>query len=215
MLLALTGYSYAQKTAISEADLDAVIKKSLDARQRLVSYRIRNSLVFFYSGREIKTLTEHVTPGRSRTVVERKERGKRTVTETIWIDKSRYIRVNDGTWTVTQLSTPSGDGSGSGSASVTTGNFREPPKIEQEFEYIGRKDLNGRAADVYEKVIRRTQVMLDTKIVTVETSTYWFDDRGMLLKQTQEGEITGKGRTFKTSTEYEYDPTIKIEAPIL
>src|SRR5688572_21184805 len=98
-LLSLSGYAYSQKRLISEAELSTVINKALEAR-RLVPYRIRKSMVIFQSGVEIETVTEHSPPGRARTVLTTRDGKKLSRTETIWIDKLRYERVDDGRWSV-------------------------------------------------------------------------------------------------------------------
>jgi len=102
IFLCLVGSAYAQRRPVTDAEMNAVIAKAAEARQKLNSYRLRESIVFYqFHGKDILTsVTEHLPPGRSHMVMERRRPSGVVKTETIVIDQVKYSRENGGAWSI-------------------------------------------------------------------------------------------------------------------
>jgi len=214
IFLCLVGSAYAQRRPVTDAEMNAVIAKAAEARQKLNSYRLRESIVFYqFHGKDILTsVTEHLPPGRSHMVMERRRPSGLVKTETIVIDQVKYSRENGGAWSIgAPLNSTQTTG---GSGSVVTRSFREEPKTEEKAQYLGPTKLGEIPAESYQ-VIRKT-TNSDGVMFTVTKTEYWFDSQGMLLKKVQEARLMNSTKIFEILSEYDYkeDPTIRIEAPI-
>ena len=214
ILLVLAGSAYAQQRAVTETEVESLLNKALEKR-KLVPYRITKLEVIHQTGLRIKSVTEHMPPRRARSVVERRDQTGKTRKERIWTDELRYEKVGSGPWSVFERARPGAEAKVSDeSGTVTTGTLTDE-KIEQKFEYLGRDDLDGKPTDVYKKVRKVTTELPIGRITVIETTRYWLSDQGMLLKEVSEGSAGNRQRAYTTTTDFEYDPTIKIEAPIL
>lgn len=157
-----------------------------------------------------KYINEIIPPDRSHFVVEKKTAKGIERTEYIDIGKERFIKENGGEWKKFEP-TGSGVGSGSGSGSGVE------PKIETSVKNILKKGetVNKQTVDLYQIVTNRKYIYPTKTYTDVQTESYWFDRSGRFVKTLEEYN-DGETKTVSRKTEtYEYDPNIKIEAPVL
>jgi hypothetical protein len=152
-------------------------------------------------------IVEYVPPDRLHT---RTTSPSGVVTETIRIGEQAYRKQGDGPWEVTRPLL--------GQQTLTQMIDAVLADIEHGVSavaFVGSEDMNGETTRVY-------QVFSRGKVGAVETqgaNTLWIrHSDGLLVKQASEvmpraeaEQPPVKGRSIQT---YEYDPTIKIEAPV-
>ena len=134
--------------------------------------------------------------------------------EIIQIGDKRFTKQPAGEWKlVTAQATGDGWGSGSGVGSAT-GTKTDPPKINLECEYVGTSEIKGVLVDQYKKVRTITFSTPNGRRTRIVAKKYWFDKKGLLVREISDDDFAGATKSYRTVVEYEYDPTIKIEAPI-
>ena len=150
-------------------------------------------------------ILEIVPPDKRREVEEVKSPTKNTRLERIWDGKNLYEKENNGEW-------KKYSGGGGISQDITSG------RVTTTYKFIGKELLNEKNANVYEtethrianKFTRTSQYQVEYIVKT----KYWISEDGYFLKTLKESEVVGS-KSLKRETEiYEYDPNIKIEAPI-
>ena len=206
VLLILSWHQYGQGRQIAVSDIEERLKKAAEER-KVMSYRVKVSATDYArvdAKPEVQTssITKFSPPNRSHTVAEQKTPTGLIRTETIRIGSVTYVRRNDGAWSI-PANRGSGVGSGSGNGSGSPSTTK--PTIKEEAERLGD--------NVYQTV--RT-VRFDgpgVKFTRVVTKRYSFDAQGRLVKEVFEDKISGP-RVYRQMTEYEYDSSIKIDAPI-
>lgn len=149
-------------------------------------------------------MSETVQPDRRRFVSEIKSPTINSKVETVWLDGKGYKRKNDGPWEETS------PGSGVGSASGTP-IIR---KLTREtYRFVGKSALNNQTAGLYESI--RHHSNSSTGQETISTTKFWISEDGLLLKTLSEFETVGNKSLMRMQIVYDYDPNIKIEAPVL
>ena len=122
-------------------------------------------------------------------------------TETIEINKRKYLKKNNGNWEdITESKT--------GRFGVLTGEIKNEKTVEG--RYLGKQTLNGQTVDVYEQ--KTTRKYEDRDDLSVYEEKIWIDQKGRCLKTETKSRI-GDKHIFQMTVEYEYDPNIKIIAP--
>ena len=207
--------SFAQEKIISEQELNnlkANAYKKLEGktyRVTMISKIYRNdsdSSPYYIS----KDVSEYISPDRSRGVNETTNEKGTTRTETISINQKRYIRKNNEDWeeykpSKSVRSTVQGD-------RVDMSN-----KTTIEAKYKGQTKINNQSADLYE--IQTTSEFMSangrTNNVYISIERFWFNKDGLILKREFEAKPESGQNISQTTWEYDYNPKIKIEAPII
>ena len=213
LLLIFIGFIsiFGQDKTISESEFRVVFDK-WNQLSKQKTYRVKviaeSQLNGNVSNFREESYNEFVPPDRRRYVSELKTPTLSNRVETIYIGEKKYTRKNLGEWKEVKVEEKS---------------QRKKDKIiiaEQiEYKYIGKESLEGQKANVYEQLVKHK--ITNEKQATESFSTikmkYWFGESGLLLKMEMETEITsGIMKSFSRRTwNYEYDPNIKIEAPII
>lgn len=152
-----------------------------------------------------KLLREVLQPGKWRTVEESENDGKTRKEERVWDGKALYVKQNDGEWERF-----------SGGTGVS-GQI-ESGQVSQRYRHLGKTDLNGVQADLYEiEMLRVANKFSQNDIVVVRyarKTRFWFSAEGKLLKKVEENMIEGFPEMSRETTVIEYEPVLKIEAPI-
>jgi hypothetical protein len=157
------------------------------------------------------TVTEIVPPDR-RHYFEEKIYGEETKTfESITIGEDFYFRFNDGEWKTGGFGRGSGSGQGSG---VGSGEKRITIENKTERIFTRNAALGGQTANLFETIKTHSYSYRSNIYSIITKSAYWFDSKGRFIKWSDEYENTELKIISRSIREYEYDPTIKIEAPI-
>lgn len=198
-----------QKNDISEAEYR---KAELKAAQLLKAsnYRLERKLEYFPVRGETPRLAESdikevLLPNKWRTVEFRDHDGKPTREERLWDGNALYVRREDGEWNrFSRGSTASGR---SESGQVTT-----------KYRYLGKVELTGMESDLYEAESLRIANKFSTHGFVVvrynKRVRTWYSTDGRLLQKIEENSIEGREELSRETTVIEYDPKIRIEAPI-
>lgn len=153
---------------------------------------------------DVKTV-EFVPPDRWRTVSVITSAEGTLRTEEITIGKMVFNRKNEEPWTVGRFGAGSGSGVGSG-----PGYERGVERIV-EYKLIAGEKIGGEDVRLYQQkvVLKSGEEVRDTKI-----EREWYDKEGLLLRS-EHTSADGTGKIYRRSVSvYEYDPKIKIEAPV-
>jgi hypothetical protein len=155
------------------------------------------------------TVTENTPDGfYSITEITTAEGVKRS--ENITIGNRRFSKTDNEPWK--ELPQTEGIGGGAGRGNVLTA---DPINSQQsvKYKYKGKMTINGQNTDWYETKTTIKFKVGNTEITSVVTDRFWLNQEGLFLKTESLSE--NKGRIISHSIrEYEYDPKIKIEAPI-
>lgn len=205
ILFAFSGNANAQKKVAEFKELyglEAKAQRTLYSRQRRVE---RNNEMFENSVvvKSDYSLYEYLADDKSRYVSRRMEGGKTSETESIFLGYFRYTRTDNGPWTKTDMRAVGDFGTGSGSSA---GGGCAVRQLTVESVFIGNFP-----ARLFEKI----DISKHDDGLLVEEERTWFGENGDLL---QEESITGtyspRTMMIRTSVKYEYEPNIKIDAPI-
>ena len=192
----------AQRRIVKNSELHDVQNK---AYQKLYerSRRVETTDETFSEGSPVKTITriyEMLLPNRSRSYYKEKEGDKVNETEQITIDNFLYVRKNDEPWKKIEIRSGSGSGSGTGSGSYSCRQLT----VESIF-------LNGISAQLFDEL----DISSETNGLMFKERRKWFGDDGSFLKEEfVEGLLSPRVENRRSTTTYEYDPNIKIEAPL-
>lgn len=154
-----------------------------------------------------ETITENLLPDKYRFIsTTTSSDGSRKI-EMVKIDKTIYCRKNNGAWIVS-TTWCSGEGSGSGG----------PFKITSSSFTLKRVELGGKSVRKFEEYTIYKNVHSPTKDkegLSFWNSTYWLDDDGLIVAEERRIGLIDPVRTRRATRDmYEYNPNIKIQAPI-
>lgn len=207
---------FSQEKSLNEQEFTALrntASEKLKSRNYRVvmsseSYKSVNDSSPYYFTSEI---TEYILPDRRHYILERKTELNTTREETISIGQRKYSRQNNEVWKEL-LPVGNNNGGGSGSGSGFSGS---PLNYEKtiEYKYKGKETVKNQKADLYEVLTTTKYNSPNFRATTIMTERFWFDKDGMFLKTEIESKINNKVNSH-TVREYEYDPKIKIEAPV-
>ena len=206
MMLCAAIQVFAQERTIDEKEFESMYRNSL---QFLKDRSYRSTLVSARGSSKYTSINEFVLPDRRRSIfITTNSSGTEVKTETIRIGDSVWTRTNDGPW---KDISGQGGGYGSGSGSGTSAKL-----VERLIEYkvISGESVGGEVADHY----RHTTTLKFTgergDFQSIWTRSNWFSADGRLLKS-ENTTVDGDSKvSYGSSTTYEYDPNIRIEAPI-
>jgi hypothetical protein len=156
----------------------------------------------------IKSTTEFVPTVGYRSVYEFNSSSQNIKKEIIRIGEKTYVREDSGQWTET--------------AALNAPKRRMTAKnsVNQiEYKVVGSEKLNNQNTNIYAKIEKSKFVdPTDNRENVSDTITkYWYAEDGRLIKRERTREIRS-GRMiskFNSTTVFEIDPNIKIEAPKL
>jgi len=207
------GLIFAQEKKITAAEMTAVQNKAKEKlngqryRVRMTSgvYQNPNSKTPSWSG---KTITEYAPEG-IHSITEANDNGQRSRRETITLGERRFVKTNDEAWK--ELSSGQEGGGGFVNMGTTVPVSKEDKSIE--YKYLGKKSVDNREAEVYQIKTRLNIASNFTTGVSVSTERFWYDADNRLIKTERESRFNDKPVQDMVLL-YEYDPTIKIEAPV-
>lgn len=150
-------------------------------------------------------ITERTTDGYYE-ILEDKRGEKIERTETIEINNRKYVKKNNGKW---EDVTPPPQTESFGGGFSTGGVIKNDKKTEQ--RYLGKTTVNSKTVDPYEQTITRQYE--NSPGLSIKEEKIWIDQKGRYL-QTEIKSRMGDKNVFHMTVEYEYDPSIKITAPI-
>lgn len=206
VVAAATLVGFAQGTAITKNDFESTI----DRAKQLVQQQVRRERIESkeFSNRnkpadEISSVIEEYVPnGGYRRLTKTTEGGKSSQDEVIIVDFKYYSRSGNGPWSVRN------GGIGDDPSPV-------PDDIEQKYSKIDKTILDGKTVSVYKSIIKFPKSRYgDEPIPETFIEQYWITKDGLFAKTTLEIEYVGTKKFYGSTTTYEYDSNIKIEAPI-
>ncbi|HMO81704.1 MAG TPA: hypothetical protein PKD24_13020 [Pyrinomonadaceae bacterium] len=203
-IFAFANEAVSQKNLATVAELETALKKEREFRGNN-AYRMETVSESYVDG-QVVVLTRRVfeySDSRMRAVRNIQEGDVTNETERIDADGFYYIRENRGPW----------EKHSSMSSLVTTSGLFPIPSFSIVCEQISVEDtfLDHRPARLFEKIsIGRSEYGF-----TLGERNYWFREDGALLRfEETKGTFSPRILQEREVTTYEYDPSIKIEAPI-
>lgn len=202
----------AQEATFDENTLNALKKDSaawLEGKKiRIVSVDERLENEGKTSVVRSKSTSEFLPPDRYHYIFETTTAAGTERTEYIDIGKESFVRRGDGDW---EIFVPSGKG-GMGNG---TGDGFERPQIETKVVRTLSKNVNvnDQTANLYQTVTTVKYTFTTRTHTNVFIESYWFDNSGRMLKSFEETQYGDTKKSTRSTTEYDYDPNLKIEAP--
>lgn len=145
-----------------------------------------------------KSIYEFVPPFRTHSISE-DENGR---TERITIGTKAYIREGKEKWRLEKSS----------DKKTVVGLSNENQKKEIKYKFLEENLLNGKKVKVYQRTITYLGEIWEKRYVGTET--YWIDVSGHYLKFVWERKDFISNSFTRQTSIYQYDPKIKITAPI-
>lgn len=219
LLTLLVSAAESQRRTVTESEIDALLKTAVGVRKS-VAYRITHSAFVANPSnnedeRKSLTVAEWLPPDRWRSMIEYRPSSTSELVrkEEIRIANKRFSRENLGEWTVT--ATEAVDGGGAFDIPWAT-DYGPDTVTSLEYQYAGTQKIDGKIFDLYRKIRTVSYGARPGKPLRTVTRTYWFDNQGRLAKLVNDDDdAPNTGRRYRLLFDYEYDPTIKIEAPII
>lgn len=146
--------------------------------------------------------TIRMHPNARHTIVQTEDASGVRLKENISIGNKSYSKEGDKEW----REDPGESGSSGDRFTALPQTGR--PTVETVVEYKGKTD--DMSADLY--IVTKKEKRGSVSLVFVKK--YWFDKDRLLVKEVSESYYTNAKSLLRTSTTYEYDPNITIEAPI-
>jgi hypothetical protein len=225
-VLLASGVVFAQEKTIQQAEFETISKSSakmlFEKPHRIT--RTQQSTVEILqpengakssvsaspaSSISVKSITEFLPSVGFRTVYEFNSSSKNTKKEMIRIGGKTYTRENDAGWAELSVAQTA--------SRARSANSNADHKIE--YKAVGTEKLNNQNANIYAKIetARFVNPADNKENVSSTTTKYWYAEDGRLLKRERRREIrNGKMVSrFVSTTVFETDPSIKIEAPKL
>jgi hypothetical protein len=188
-----------QQTADSSGEFTAIYRKAQNLRQEK-AHRVRTTIEKYADKNaapteKITSTYEIIPPARSRysSVVESNSKTKKY--ELIRIGEKQYIKNDRGNWEIDK----------------TEPKYALGSESQKSVKFIEKTSFNNQTVNVYEVESDEffEQVNRQSKI------KYWFSEEGLLLKMETESVEKETNAVSKQISIYEYDPNIKIEAPVI
>jgi hypothetical protein len=196
----------AQAALLASGDPQAVVANAMQSLRTQQAYRVRStSVVSIGGGQTTTSVREFVAPDRTHNIGDGQE--------VIIIGKIMYIK-KGGEWQ--NLGTQMSDMAEKMKQRVQQLSPAEKAEatkgLTADYKSLGDEMLDGVPTAVYEM-----QSQFDTKVQGVGSivmvTKYWIAKSDGLFRK-QESDGVEAGMKIKTTEIYEYDPSIKIEAPI-
>lgn len=94
----------------------------------------------------------------------------------------------------------------------TLNAYSERFVVGTSYEYLGKHSVNEQSTDLYQK-IRTLKFSPDSVKVNYETTRYWINESGLIVKFSFDTTDEGLSRLLDEEKDYEYDTNIKVEPP--
>jgi hypothetical protein len=213
-MMVFSAVLFAQPSEPTVKEIDALFEKA-EALMRTFSYR---GVTVWHSyetsdlapSYESTTIREFVPPNKTR-IVSRTQSASDSETEMIYIGGDQYIKSQKGIWKHGGPDPPKGFVVSSLPTSWLFSVDKRRSKTVTNARHIANEILDGSPSDFYE--ISETKY-LDGEIEETSVSRTWFSIKGTLLKTVFEKYSSDGKLERRITTSYEYDPNIRIEAPI-
>jgi len=196
----------ASSAVLASGDPQAVVTNARQSLTNQKAYRIRSTSQVSISGSQTRTsVREFVAPDRMHNIDDGRE--------VIIIGKTMYVKKGDNWQNMgTQMSDMQEKMTEQVQQMSTAERAEATKGLTAEYKSLGDEMLDGIPTAVYEMHAQMdTQVQGVGSIVT--TTKFWIGKSdGLFHKEESNGEEAGM--KVKTSKIYEYDPSIRIEAPI-
>lgn len=128
--------------------------------------------------------------------------------ERVYKDNRKFVRFDDDPWKVD----PSADGPVRGSDLETL--YARSPNVVSEFMYKGKVKINNISVDRYEVTRKYIDQYRGSERSRIFKGYFLFDKKGRLLKTEYETNKLDGQYSYHYIQEFEYDPKMKIEAPV-
>lgn len=208
LTLGFSSLLLAQTTELSREQFYAPYREAL-SKSRQVARRHRQNITRFENGSPHlveEWLYEYQPPSKIRFVQKETFKGLTKIVEQINIGETKYCRKDNGPWELVKGYCIGGSGSG-GLPNVISSHFSSE-----------KANLNETNLTLY----REFTTYKNSYSKTVETdgpsfweNKYWLDRLGFMVRQEIRQGLVEKNEILRSIVEtYEYDPNIKIEAPI-
>ncbi len=222
-IILLSAVSFlAQERTIEKSTFDAALKSRF-RKYAGQSYRLTTSaenILPSPNGGKVtwRSVSEFAVPRANRLVYEFDSPAVKSKTETVIIDGKIYSRKDGGEWTVKDFPVKNDE--------PTAPKVKFVVLEEQtEYKWLGTQILDKISTNVYAKIEKKKQLNEENKseIYSSSVTKYWLDQDGGIVKEETLTEnqhklvnrpLSGIYRSLRTSV-WEFDPNIKIEAPIL
>lgn len=145
--------------------------------------------------------SEFVPPNRERFVFDFYEADKLRRYEEIQIGATTYVRYDEENWrkkTEPEIARAYGKGG----------------EIKTEFLLIKNQIINKQTTDLYRETEISSYPSLPNSKPTIEITEFWINSDGLLVKYARSTTDKSLGELLNRIEDYEYDPTIQINAPI-
>jgi|GEM_PF-2236806 len=195
-----------QERAITQKQFDDARTSASEALKSKI-YRTNTEAAPGSGPQHYSTISEYVPPDRSRLLRVYTFRDKVEKSEIIKIGDTSYARFDGGPWISPYVPND---------RFTVAGGGREA-KVERKFEYtlIADMDLGKEKTDLY---VRREDFSYEASGVSYKTVSffrYWISKGGLFLRSEDRVHDKDGKLLHRSITDYEYDPGIKIEAPVV
>ena len=212
-ILILASGSFAQSAQPPAAKVDELVDKALSAMSGFAYRRIRVVEQLRDEALPPKVVEENTyvfsPPNRSHSIRADHTPIGIVTAEEISIAGKRYTKKRNDPW----VAEP-GSGGGQGTSYDKFTLVDPQPDVEIEEGKCEPELLNGAATNRCRVSRKYTYKSEKPPGVSKFDDTYWFDQKGLLVKWVTKSTNEGSKAVTITTISYEYDPTIKIEAPI-
>jgi hypothetical protein len=195
-----------QERAITEKQLNDARTSASEALKSKI-YRTKTEASPGSGPEHFFTISEYVPPDRSRLVRVYTFKDKVEKSEIIEIGDRSYARFDGGPWISPYVPND---------RYTVSGNQGEA-KVERKFEYTlaADRDLGKEKANLYVETENFSYEAPGVSYKTVSVIRYWISKGGLFLRS-EETVHDKDGKSLHRSTvDYEYDPGLKIEAPLV
>jgi hypothetical protein len=198
--------SPAQAALLAGGDPQAVVTNAMMSMRTQQAYRIRSTVMAAAGGQGTTSVREFVAPDRTHNID-----GSR---EVITIGKIMYVKEN-GEWK--NLGTQMSDMTDKMRDRIQQLSPEEKAEATKGLSVGDYKSLGDELLDGVPTAVYEMHSQFDTKVAGVGSiemvTKYWIAKSDGLFRK-QESNGSEAGMKIKTTKTYEYDPGIKIEAPI-
>lgn len=146
--------------------------------------------------------SEFVPPNRERFVFDFYEADKLRRYEEIRIGATTYVRYDEENWrkkTEPEIARAYGKGG----------------EIKTEFLLIKSQIINNQTTDLYQETETSSYPSLPNSKPTIEITKFWINSDGLLVKYSRSTTDKSLGELLNRIEDYEYDATIRINAPTI
>jgi len=210
---------FAQEKMVSEQEITNLRNNAYE-KLKNKTYRVIMTSEGYVNAKDsspnqfVKGITEYISPDRLHSIYERKTGETTFREEAISIGQKKYVKQDNENWKeLLPLGNSAGNATGIGSGSGFKTAIIDNEKTV-EYKYKGKETIKNQKADLYVVTTMRKYNSPNFKSTTVITEKFWLDKDGVFLKRESETKLNYKKVINHILWEYEYDPNIKIEAPI-